>query len=110
MQKIKNKYSPKAYLYLLPAFLVIAVFVIYPMIRSVYISFFAEYNVFKQTGSGFGFKSYINVLKDSRFILSVENTFNYTIITVPVSVAISLFIAVLLNSRIKGWKIRNNFV
>jgi len=105
MQKIKNKYSLKAYLYLLPAFIVIAVFVIYPMIRSVYMSFFTEYNVFKHTGSGFGLKSYIKVLQDSKFLLSAKNTFNYTIITVPVSVAISLFIAVLLNSKIKGWRI-----
>lgn len=94
----------KAYLYLLPAFLVIATFVIYPMIRSVYISFFEDYNIFKHTGSGFGLESYIKVLKDTKFIQSVGNTFTYTMFTVPISVAISLFIAVLLNSRIRGWK------
>ena len=105
MRKIKNTYQNKAYLYLLPAFLIIAVFVIYPMIRSVYMSFFTEYNIFTQTGSGFGLKSYIKVISDSKFRLSVLNTFNYTIITVPVSVAIALLMAVLLNSRIRGWKI-----
>ena len=94
----------KAYLYLLPAFLVIATFVIYPMIRSVYISFFKDYNIFKHSGSGFGLESYIKVLKDTKFIQSVGNTFTYTMFTVPISVTISLFIAVLLNSRIRGWK------
>jgi len=105
MQKLKSKYSFKAYLYLLPALLIIAVFVIYPMIRSVYMSFFTDFNIFKQTGSGFGLKSYIKALNDSKFILSAQNTFQYTLVTVPVSIVISLFIAILLNSRIKGWKI-----
>lgn len=108
---IKNyfaNYNNKAYLYLLPAFLVITVFVIYPMIRSVYMSFFTDFNIFKQTGTGFGLESYIKVLKDSKFLLGVKNTFTYTLFTVPISIALSLFIAVLLNTRIKGWKIFQN--
>jgi multiple sugar transport system permease protein len=105
MKKIKLKQNVKPYLYLLPAFLGITVFVIYPMIRSVYMSFFTDYNIFKHQGSGFGLKSYIKVINDGKFILGVTNTLKYTLVTVPVAVAISLFIAVLLNTRIRGWKV-----
>ncbi len=105
MKKIKHKNALKPYLYLLPAFLVISVFVIYPMVRSVYMSFFTDYNIFKHQGSGFGLKNYIKVLNDNNFILGVSNTIKYTAVTVPVAVAISLFIAVLLNTKIRGWKI-----
>ncbi len=68
-------------------------------------SFFTDYNIFKHHGSGFGLNSYIKVLNDGNFRLSVVNTLKYTVVTVPVAVAISLFIAVLLNSRIRGWKV-----
>jgi len=71
-------------------------------------SFFTDFNIFKQTGSGFGFESYRKVLSDSKFIQSVGNTFTYAVFTVPISVAISLLIAVLLNTRIRGWKIFQN--
>lgn len=98
----------KPYLYLLPALIVIAIFVIYPMMRSVYMSFFEDYNIFKHTGSGFGFDNYLSVLKDSKFYLSVLNTFKFTIVVVPVSIAISLAIAALLYSKVKGWKLFQN--
>lgn len=95
----------KAYLYLLPAFLIVLTFVIYPMIRSVYMSFFTDYNIFKHTGTGIGLNGYIKVLGDSKFRMSVVNTLKYTVVVVPVTVAISLFLAVLLNTRLKGWKV-----
>jgi len=103
-----SKNNWKAYLYLFPAMLIIVVFVIYPMFRSVYMSFFENYNIFKHTGDGFGFKNYKSVLNDSKFYLSVLNTFKYTIVVVPVSIAISLVIAALLNTGIKGWKVFQN--
>lgn len=98
------KTTLKALLYLSPALMVISVFVIYPMFRSVWISFFKDYNIFKHTGSGFGLENYKWVLNDGRFILSLKNTSIYTLVTVPVSMAIALFIAVLLNNKMKGMK------
>lgn len=99
------KQNIRAYLYLFPALLVIAVFVIYPMFRSVSMSFYEDYNIFKHTGSGFGLKNYRSVINDSKFFLSVMNTFKYTVVVVPVSVAISLIMAAFLNTRVKGWKV-----
>jgi multiple sugar transport system permease protein len=98
------KTTLKALLYLSPALIVIAVFVIYPMFRSVWISFFKDYNIFKHTGSGFGLDNYKWVLNDGRFILALKNTTIYTIVVVPVSMALALLTAVLLNSKMRGMK------
>lgn len=94
----------KALLYLSPALIIIAVFVIYPMFRSVWISFFKDYNIFKHTGTGFGLDNYIKVMNDRTFILALKNTSIYTIVVVPVSMLLALLSAVLLNNKMKGMK------
>ena len=100
----KRKVYLQATLYLLPALVIIFGFVVYPLIRSFYMSFFTEYNIFKHTGSGFGFINYIEVLQDDMFMLSLKNTAIYTIVVVPVSIVIALVIAVLLNNKLRGMK------
>ena len=49
-----------------------------------------------------GFQNYIDIFKDKMVMQSFANTFTYTIIVVPLGVFLSLVIAVLLNSKIKG--------
>ena len=100
----KRKVTIQAFFYLLPALAVIFGFVIFPLVRSFYMSFFTDYNIFKHTGSGFGLINYVEVMKDDLFILAVKNTALYTAVVVPVSIAISLFIAVLLNNKMRGMK------
>lgn len=94
----------KAMLYLAPALIIIAIFVIFPMIHTVRMSLYEEFNIFSKTGSGFGISSYKKVLADPLFHKAIKNTFIYAIVTVPVSIVLSLFIAILLNSGIKGAK------
>lgn len=94
----------RAMLYLLPSLLIIAVFVVFPMIHTVRMSLYESFNIFSKTGEGFGLSSYIWVLKDPNFHKAIINTFIYAFVTVPVSIVISLAIAVLLNSGIKGSK------
>jgi multiple sugar transport system permease protein len=100
----KKKTTLQAFLYILPALIIIIAFVIYPLIHTVRMSFYSEFNIFKRVGSGFGLDSYIRVLKDSSFRKAVANTFIYAFVTVPVSLVFSLIIAILLNSGIKGAK------
>lgn len=94
----------RAMLYLLPALAIIAVFVIFPMFHTVRMSLFESFNIFDKTGEGFGLESYRKVISDPNFHKALANTFIYAIVTVPVSIAISLVIAVLLNSGIRGSK------
>ncbi len=98
------KRNLKALLYLSPALIIILTFVIYPMFRSVWISFYTKYNIFKHIGTDLGFANYTRVLHDPRFLLALKNTMIYTAVVVPVSMAIALGVAVLLNSKLKGMK------
>ena len=100
----QRKTALKAILYLLPALIIILVFTVWPLFHTLRMSFYEDYNIFNKTGEGFGFSSYAWVLQDPTFHKALLNTFIYAIVTVPVSIVISLAIAILLNSGIKGSK------
>lgn len=100
----QSKTMLKALLYLLPALIIIAIFVIFPMIHTIRMSLYSDFNIYDKTGTGFGFQSYIKVLRDKQFHAAIKHTFIYAIVTVPFSIIISLAIAIMLNSGIKGSK------
>ena len=88
----------KGWLYLLPAILFLAVFMIYPLIDVFVYSFEEGYNSASQTYFGIGSYNYSYVLHDPYFLQAVKNTFILVVITVPLSTAIALLISVGLNS------------
>ncbi|MCR4951281.1 MAG: sugar ABC transporter permease [Solobacterium sp.] len=88
----------KAWLYLLPAFAFLAVFMIYPLFDVFIYSAEEGYNSASQTFSGVGMYNYSYVLHDPYFLQAVKNTFLLVIITVPLSTGIALLISVGLNS------------
>ena len=88
----------KGWLYLLPAILFLAVFMIYPLIDVFVYSFEEGYNSASQTYFGTGTYNYSYVLHDPYFLQAVKNTFLLVIITVPLSTGIALLISVGLNS------------
>lgn len=96
-----EKKSMKGYLYLMPALIIILVFTIYPLIRAFVMSFMEDYNMIEGTYSSFGLDNYRGIFKDKYFIKAIANTGIYVVFVVPCSIALSLLIAVLLNSKIK---------
>lgn len=90
--------SGKAWLYLLPAFLFLGVFMIYPLIDVFIYSFEEGYNFASQTSFGTGGYNYSYVLHDPYFLQAVKNTFLLVLITVPVSTGLALLISVALSS------------
>ena len=88
----------KAWLYLLPAFLFLGIFMIYPLIDVFIYSFEEGYNSASQTFFGIGFYNYSYVLHDPYFLQAVRNTFILVMITVPISTSFALFISVGLSS------------
>lgn len=88
----------KAWLYLLPAFLFLGVFMIYPLIDVFIYSFEEGYNFASQTSFGTGGYNYPYVLHDPYFLQAVKNTFLLVLITVPVSTGLALLISVALSS------------
>ena len=88
----------KAWLYLLPAILVLGVFMVYPLIDVVIYSFEEGYNSASQTVFGVGWYNFSYVLHDPYFLRAVKNTLILVVITVPLSTGIALLISVGLNS------------
>ena len=96
----------KAWLYLLPAFLFLGAFLIYPLVDVFVYSFEEGYNSASQTYFGTGLYNYSYVLHDPYFLQALKNTFLLVIITVPLSTGLALLISAGLSS-IK--KLRNLF-
>lgn len=88
----------KAWLYLLPAFLFLGVFMVYPLIDVFVYSVEEGFNSASQTHFGIGLYNYKYVLHDPYFLQAVKNTFILVIITVPLSTGLALLIALALSS------------
>lgn len=87
------------YLFLLPALTFFAIFVLFPMIWSLRLSFFE----WKVVGESFvGFQNYANVLNDPIFYKSLLNTSLYVVGSVAGQVLLGLLFAQLLAQKIRG--------
>ena len=84
------------YYFLLPLTLVFAAFIVYPILNSFVLSFQElESGIFKFVGIG----NYVTLVKDPVFLAALKNTAVYFVIQVPVMVALSLALAVLLDQK-----------
>ena len=97
---MENK-SLKGWLYLLPALILLGIFMVYPLIDVFVYSFEEGYNFASQTYYGTGTYNYSYVLHDPYFLQALKNTFLIVIITVPLSTGIALLISVALSSITK---------
>ena len=88
----------KGFLYLLPAFLFLGFFLIYPLIDVFVYSFQENYNFASQTYTGVGLYNYQYVLRDPYFLQALKNTFLLVVITVPLSTGLALLISLCLSS------------
>lgn len=99
LNKVKNF---KGYIYLIPAIIVLSIFVFYPIINTIVFSF----DNTKASGFEFGFKSYQYLMHDKRFMQSLINTVIYAAVVPTISVIISLLLANSLvnikNERVRG--------
>ena len=88
----------KGWLYLLPAFAFVGVFMIYPLFDVLIYSFEEGYNFASGEFTGIGIYNYQYVLRDPYFIQALKNTFLLVAITVPASTVLALVISVGLSS------------
>lgn len=93
-----EKNNQKGWLYLIPAFLFLGAFMLYPLVDVFVYSFEEGYNSASQTFFGVGSYNYSYVLHDPYFLQAVKNTFLLVIITVPLSTGLALLISVGLSS------------
>ena len=95
----------KAWLYLLPALLVITVFQIYPICKSFLMGFYTDFDYLKDEVYAWGFDNFRNLMRDADFALAIKNTMRLALVAAPLSIAVSLLFAVLLNSDIRCRKV-----
>ncbi|WP_445487439.1 carbohydrate ABC transporter permease [Niallia sp. 03133] len=97
---LKFFFSSK-FLFLLPAFALIGVFVIYPLILAVGFSF-TDYYLLKPNDISFiGFDNYMEIVEDNHARYAFFNSSKYVIYIVPLQVALSLFLAILIAKKSK---------
>lgn len=90
--------NKKGWLYLLPAFAFLAVFMVYPLMDVFIYSFEESFNFASQSYTGVGTFNFSYVLHDPYFLQALKNTFILVIITVPLSTGLALLISVALSS------------
>lgn len=116
----KHHYMPewlKAIIALAPALFFLIVFMIYPIINALFMSFLENFHWVGNSGSSFAivnwiaslnssrgdpiswsFQNYVLVLQDPAFIKSLGNTALIVIVSVPLTILIALLLAVCINS------------
>ena len=109
---MESKNNWKAWLYLAPVIILMAVFTFYPILNTIRISFLKNYDALNGTYDGFTFDNYLEILhikptfevgnmkfyEDEFIKVALPNTLLITFVTVPVSIIIALAIAIALNS------------
>ena len=91
----------KPLLYLLPFIVSVTIFTLYPIVNVVRMSFLEGYKYLSGAYTGVGFDNYAKVLADPFFRQALSNTFKYVLLVVPISTAIAIVLANLLNQKIK---------
>ena len=86
---------------LAPSLLVIAFFVVFPIIFSLYLSFH-EWAILTPDKPFVGLSNFERMFSNAEFWQALKNTFVYTVGVVPVGAAASLALALLLNRTILG--------
>ncbi|MCM3632841.1 MULTISPECIES: carbohydrate ABC transporter permease [Paenibacillus] len=87
------------YLFVAPPVLGFLIFGLTPMLFSIFISF-QKWDMIS-TPSWVGFENYIELFKDEKVFKSLFNTV-YLMIGIPIGMALSLLLAILMNRSIKG--------
>jgi alpha-glucoside transport system permease protein len=104
---IKVRDFLRPYVFITPAFLILLVYIIYPTIRTIYISFFD----YKRGGQpeNFGLQNYIASFQDPALLIAIRNNILWLIFVPLFTVSFGLVIAVLVD-RVKWEKIAKSLV
>ena len=107
IEDVASKNNWKAWIYLAPVIVLIVVFLLYPLVNTIFIAFAKDYQYATGTFSGLTLENFgiifrlveVNGAKEQYFIeYAIPNTLILTFVTVPVSIFLALIISVALNS------------
>ena len=98
---VDSKQQWKAWLYLSPAIVLLLIFTVWPIFKTVRMAMLEGYNGLAIIGGAtfeIGFENFVKVISLSTFTQSLKNTMLLCVLTVPLSTILALLIAVALNS------------
>ncbi|BAY96192.1 binding-protein-dependent transport systems inner membrane component [Tolypothrix tenuis PCC 7101] len=96
------------YLFMMPAILVLGIFVILPILYAVFLSLHKVQLLGGIEYQFIGFRNFSRLVEDERVGIALRNTAEYVAIVVPSQTILALILAVTLNSGIRGknwWRI-----
>lgn len=100
----KSKKKGRRYIgliYMSPWLIGTLIFTLYPFLKTLYFSF-TDYNLFNEP-SFVGLDNFVRLFtQDTEFLMSLRVTLQYAIFTVPAQLAFALFIAFILNFKLRG--------
>jgi multiple sugar transport system permease protein len=106
---LRRREARAGLLFVLPWLLSLLIFTTYPVLAAFYLSL-TDYNVV-QPPTWVGLQNYRTMLTaDPAFWISVKNTAFYTLLAVPLGLAGSLALALLLNLRVRGLAVYRTLV
>lgn len=94
-----KKFSLTPYLFLTPALLVIAIFILYPIAAVVYYGF-TDYSIITPP-VWVGLRNYQQLLHDDVFWLALRNSFIYLLVT-PTLIFLCIILAIVVNRKLPG--------
>jgi putative chitobiose transport system permease protein len=96
--KLNRTWTP--YFFLFPALLILAVVSFWPVLQAIYLSF-TDYDIIGAPNF-IGLKNYEQLWKDQLFWKVLFNTLIYMVVAVPSLVVLPLFLAILVNQKLRG--------
>jgi ABC-type sugar transport system permease subunit len=98
------RWDRMALLFLLPWFVHLALFTLYPLALAL-IGSVSDWDILSDERVFVGLQYFRELLDDPFFFQTLRNTGVYLIIQVPLSIVLGLFAATLLNQRLPGWQV-----
>src|SRR5690554_6918655 len=103
-RRVLNRESMYAYMLLTPAFVLLSLFAFIPTVHTVWSSLFSKGTV-RRPSQFVGLDNYSSIMADPAFWVIAKNNLVYAAITIPVSMALALLMALWANQtmRMRGW-------
>lgn len=99
----------KPYLFVAPALIVFIVFSIYPILNTIFLSFY-EWDMISPTKEFVGIKNYQTLFRDVKFYQTLSNTFVYMLLTVGLGVILAIALALFLRKDTRINKFMQNLI
>ena len=92
---LKRYYDLNGWLFVAPSILLISLFLVYPIFRSLWLSFFTGKGMMLKFG---GYANIVRLYNDPVFLHALYNTIVFFVVQVPIMIVLALLLAAVLNN------------